>query len=111
VRLFPSALSSPHFLHRLHRALTVAGTAKSKKQRRRAAKKKRQLQEKLLAAGDLEALAPKIPLQKQTIDLPGAPGGTAEESVLAEAKRRELRQAMRTERKLKIKENNFLGSM
>ena len=64
-----------------------------------------------MAAGNLEALAPKIPLQRQTIDLPGTKGGGAEESVLAEAKRHELRQAMRTERKRKIKENNFLGGM
>jgi len=64
-----------------------------------------------MAAGNLEALAPKIPLQQQTINLPGAEGGSAEDAVLAEAKRRELRQALRRERKAKIKENNFLGSM
>lgn len=89
--------------------------AKSKKQRRLAAKKKQQHEAKLLASGDVEALAPKIPLQQQSINLPdgqgeGEPGGV-EGSVLAAQKREELRRAMRRERKVKIKEVNYLKTL
>lgn len=85
--------------------------AKSKKQRRLAAKRQRTLESQLLAAGDLEALAPKIPLQHQSINLPGSTEGTVEDNLVALQKREELRKAMRKERKAKIKEANYLKSM
>jgi large subunit ribosomal protein L54 len=64
-----------------------------------------------MAEGNIEALAPKIPLQQQSINLPGKQGGTVEESLFASGKREELRKAMRKERKSKIKESNYLKSM
>ncbi|KLU84151.1 hypothetical protein MAPG_03196 [Magnaporthiopsis poae ATCC 64411] len=85
--------------------------SKSKKQRRAAAKRQRLLEAKILASGDLSALAPKIPLQQQSINLPGGEDGTTESAVFAAEKREELRQAMRRERKAKIKESNYLKSM
>ncbi|KAI0400467.1 mitochondrial ribosomal protein L37-domain-containing protein [Xylaria palmicola] len=85
--------------------------SKSKKQRRLAAKKQRALEAKLLAEGNLEALAPKIPLQHQTVNLPANDDGTPEGAVDAAAAREELRRAMRRERKAKIKETNYLKSM
>ncbi|KAL8387697.1 hypothetical protein RB595_009731 [Gaeumannomyces hyphopodioides] len=85
--------------------------SKSKKQRRAAAKRQRLLEAKILASGDLSALAPKIPLQQQSINLPGGEDGTTESAVRAAEKREELRQAMRRERKAKIKESNYLKSM
>ncbi|EJT73390.1 hypothetical protein GGTG_10231 [Gaeumannomyces tritici R3-111a-1] len=85
--------------------------SKSKKQRRAAAKRQRLLEAKMLASGDLSALAPKIPLQQQSINLPGGEDGSVEGAVLAAEKREELRQAMRRERKAKIKESNYLKSM
>jgi large subunit ribosomal protein L54 len=62
-------------------------------------------------SGDQEALAPKIPITKQSIDLPANEEGTTEGAFQAEEKRRELRRAMRVERRASIKERNFLGSM
>lgn len=59
----------------------------------------------------MEALAPKIPLQQQSINLPGEEGGDVEHNLFAASKREELRQAMRQERKAKIKETNYLKSM
>lgn len=91
--------------------LLIPPAAKSKKQRRIAAKRQRTIEAKLIASGDLEALAPKIPLQHQSINLPGSPDGTLEENVEAIKKREELRKAMRKERKAKIKETNYLKSM
>lgn len=85
--------------------------SKSKKQRRMAAKRQRALEEKLLAEGNLEALAPKIPLQHQSINMPANEAGTAEGAVAAAKAREELRRAMRRERKAKIKESNYLKSM
>ena len=86
--------------------------AKSKKQRRAAAKKRRQLEAELLASGNLEALAPKVPLQQQSITLPGGDeAGGVEAAVHAAEKRDELRRAMTNERKGKIKEANYLRSM
>lgn len=85
--------------------------AKSAKQRRIAAKRQRTYEAKLIASGNLEALAPKIPLQHQSINLPGAPDGTLEENVEAIKKREELRKAMRKERRATIKEANYLKSM
>ncbi|TPX16756.1 uncharacterized protein E0L32_003697 [Thyridium curvatum] len=85
--------------------------SKSRKQRRLAAKRQRQLEAKLLASGDIEALAPKIPLQQQSINLPGGENNSVENAVFAADKREELRKAMRKERKSKIKETNYLKSM
>ncbi|KAI1279105.1 mitochondrial ribosomal protein L37-domain-containing protein [Xylaria sp. FL0933] len=85
--------------------------SKSKKQRRLAAKRQRALEARLLAEGNLEALAPKIPLQHQTINLPANESGTIEGAIAAVDAREELRRAMRRERKAKIKESNYLKSM
>ncbi|KAK8027316.1 hypothetical protein PG991_004372 [Apiospora marii] len=85
--------------------------SKSKKQRRLAAKRQRALEARLMAEGNLEALAPKIPLQQQSINMPGNEDGTPEGAVAAAAAREDLRKAMRKERKAKIKESNYLKSM
>lgn len=65
----------------------------------------------MLASGNIEALAPKIPLQQQSINLPGSPEGGVEDAMLAVEKREELRKAMRKERRANIKEANYLKSM
>ncbi|KAL2178745.1 mitochondrial 54S ribosomal protein mL54 [Thermothelomyces heterothallicus CBS 202.75] len=85
--------------------------SKSKKQRRLALKRQRQQEARILASGDLEALVPKIPLQKQTINLPAAEPGNVAQAVEAVDKREELRKAMRKERRAKIKESNYLKAM
>ncbi|KAI0175707.1 mitochondrial ribosomal protein L37-domain-containing protein [Hypoxylon sp. FL1284] len=85
--------------------------SKSKKQRRLAAKRQRQLEARLLAEGNLEALAPKIPLQQQSINLPANEEGTLEGALAARQAREDLRKAMRKERKANIKESNYLKSM
>ncbi|WYZ34889.1 hypothetical protein EsH8_I_001165 [Colletotrichum jinshuiense] len=85
--------------------------SKSKKQRKAAAKRQKVLEAKLLASGDVEALAPKVPLPQQSINLPGEKGGDVEHNLHAATKRDELRKAMRKERKAKIKETNYLKSM
>ncbi|KAM4059737.1 mitochondrial ribosomal protein [Hirsutella rhossiliensis] len=85
--------------------------SKSKKQRRLAAKQQKDREAKLLASGNLDALAPKIPLQHQSINLPGEEGGSVEENIAAADKREDLKKAMRQERKAKIKESNYLKSM
>ncbi|KAK2065091.1 hypothetical protein LY76DRAFT_631442 [Colletotrichum caudatum] len=85
--------------------------SKSKKQRKAAAKRQKALEVKLMAEGDLEALAPKVPLPQQSINLPGEKGGDVEHNLHAATKRDELRKAMRHERKAKIKESNYLKSM
>lgn len=77
--------------------------AKSKKQRQRAAKALRRQQ--LL---NPEALAPKIPLYEQSIDLP-AGDGTLGGALEAREARGELNKAMRDKRRKKIKEDNFLS--
>ncbi len=74
-------------------------------------KRQRKLEAKLLESGDIEALAPKIPLQHQTINLPGSEGAGVEDALLAAEKREELRRAMRKDRRAKIKEANYLKSM
>lgn len=74
-------------------------------------KRARAQEAKLLASGDLEALAPKIPLQKQSVNLPGAVNAGVADAVVADEKREELRKAMRKERKAKIKESNYLKAM
>ncbi|KAI0136560.1 mitochondrial ribosomal protein L37-domain-containing protein [Xylariales sp. AK1849] len=85
--------------------------SKSKKQRRLAAKRQRALEARLLAEGNIEALAPKIPLQQQSINMPANEEGTPEGALAAVAAREQLRQAMRKERRAKIKESNYLKSM
>ncbi|KAL2017562.1 hypothetical protein VTK56DRAFT_1996 [Thermocarpiscus australiensis] len=85
--------------------------SKSKKQRRLALKRQRQQEARLLASGDLEALAPKIPLQKQSVNLPGDRADDLQSAVEAFESREELRKAMRKERRAKIKESNYLKAM
>lgn len=85
--------------------------SKSKKQRRLAAKRQRTMEARLLAEGNLEALAPKIPLQHQSINLPANEEGTTVGAVAAQQAREDLRKAMRKERRAKIKESNYLKSM
>ncbi|KAL0938838.1 mitochondrial 54S ribosomal protein mL54 [Colletotrichum truncatum] len=85
--------------------------SKSKKQRKAAAKRQKALEAKLLASGDVEALAPKVPLPQQSINLPGEKGGDVDHNLHALSKRDDLRKAMRKERKAKIKETNYLKSM
>jgi large subunit ribosomal protein L54 len=65
----------------------------------------------LLASGDLEALVPKVPLQRQSVNLPAADPGKLDEAVAAVEKREELRRAMRKERRAGIKESNYLKAM
>ncbi|TKA82622.1 hypothetical protein B0A55_01362 [Friedmanniomyces simplex] len=79
--------------------------AKSKKQRQKAAKALRKTQ--LL---NPEALVPKVPLYEQSVDLP-AGDGTLEGAMEAGEARRALNQAMRDQRRKKIKEDNFLRGM
>jgi large subunit ribosomal protein L54 len=79
--------------------------------RKLAAKRQKALEAKLLAEGNLEALAPKIPLQHQSINLPGEENASVESNFEAAKARDELRRAMRKERKAKIKESNYLKSM
>lgn len=84
-----------------------------------ALRRQRDLEAKVLATGDLAALAPKIPLQHQSVNLPVGVGADAqsdlsldlENSLMAAEKRKELRVAMRKERRAKIKESNYLRSM
>ncbi|KEZ44215.1 hypothetical protein SAPIO_CDS3149 [Scedosporium apiospermum] len=85
--------------------------SKSKKQRRLAAKKQRQLEARILATGDVEALAPKIPLQHQTLNLAHGGEGALSDVLKSSSKRAELQKAMRRERKSQIKEANYLKSM
>lgn len=79
--------------------------AKSKRVRQRAAKALRKQQ--LL---NPEALAPKIPMYEQSIDLP-AGDGTLDGAIEAGEVRGELTKSMRDMRRKKIKEHNFLKAM
>ncbi|TVY54876.1 54S ribosomal protein L37, mitochondrial [Lachnellula cervina] len=97
-----------HVLDVKEKAGTVVDEAgdefsKSKKLRRKAAKRQRKLEAKLLASGDVSALTPKVPITKQSVDLPSGEKGMGERS--------ELKKAMRQERRAKIKENNYLKGM
>lgn len=56
-------------------------------------------------------MAPKVPLQLQTIDLPGNEDSSVKGALEAVEKREELTKAMRGERRAKIKERNFLKGM
>lgn len=84
--------------------------SKSKKQRRVAAKRQRMLESRL-ANGGADALAPKIPIQQQSINLPYNAQGTVSGELEAAETRDEIRKAMRAERRANIKESNFLKSM
>ncbi|KAJ2905359.1 hypothetical protein MKZ38_005658 [Zalerion maritima] len=85
--------------------------SKSKKERRAALRRKRVEEQRILQSGDLSALEPKIPVTKQTINMPANEKNTAEGAIEAFEKREELRFAMRRDRKAKIKETNYLKSM
>jgi large subunit ribosomal protein L54 len=85
--------------------------AKSKKLRRAAAKRQRKLEAKMLASGDMSALQPKVPLTQQSIDLPANEEGTLEGALEAEGKRGEVKEALREERRRRIKETNYLKSV
>lgn len=76
-----------------------------------AAKRQRKLEEKLIASGNAAMLEPKVPLQQQTIDLKSNEEGTVQGALGAVKERENLRKAMRSERRAKIKEANFLKSM
>lgn len=52
-----------------------------------------------------------MPLQHQSINLPGEENGSVEHNIQAAEARDALRKAMRKERKAKIKESNYLKSM
>lgn len=73
--------------------------------RQRAAKALRRQQ-----ALNPEALAPKIPMYEQSIDLPGG-DGTLQGALEAGEARGELTSSMRDMRRKKIKEQNFLKAM
>ncbi|KAH8737074.1 mitochondrial ribosomal protein L37-domain-containing protein [Ilyonectria robusta] len=85
--------------------------SKSKKQRKLAAKRQKTMEAQALASGNLDALAPKIPLQHQSVNITGDENSTVEHNIEAAQKREELKKAMRKERKAKIKEANYLKSM
>ncbi|KXX80104.1 hypothetical protein MMYC01_202860 [Madurella mycetomatis] len=85
--------------------------SKSKKQRRLALKRQRQQEERILASGNLEALAPKIPLHKQSVNLTAAEAGDVQQAIAAVDERETLRKAMRKDRKANIKESNYLKGM
>lgn len=85
--------------------------SKSKKKRKAALRKKRAMEAELMAEGNLEALAPKVPIPEQSVNLPGREGGSLEENLEALKARDQLTRAMRIDRKAKIKERNFLKSM
>ena len=79
-------------------------TAKSKGQRRLAARAAR------AARANPVVQVPKVPLEQQSIDLPGG-DGSLEGAMAAARAREEVREAMRTSRRKGIKEGNFLKTM
>ena len=84
----------------------IAGcAAKSKKQRRAAARAAAKA-----AKADPSSRMPKVPLEQQSIDLPGG-DGSLESSVEASQARSQLTEAMRRARRKSIKEGNFLKGM
>ncbi|KAG8626398.1 hypothetical protein KVT40_005343 [Elsinoe batatas] len=88
--------------------------AKSAKQRRKAAKALRKREAALAASG--ESLAPPVPIEEQSVDLPvGDSLGTSEAAVQlnieATSARQDVTKALRKKRRAKIKEMNFLKSM
>lgn len=89
--------------------LTTSCAAKSKKLRRKAAKKQRKLEALKEASGNFQEI--KVSMTQQSIDLPSNEDGTLAGATDAEEARRELRVAMRNERRKKIKEKNYLRSV
>jgi len=65
----------------------------------------------MLASGDTSALQSKIPITQQSTDLPSNEEGTMEGALEAEETRKELRAALREQRRKKIKEANYLKSV
>lgn len=96
-------------LYKIPVLLIKSSLAKSKKVRRKVAKAARKAEEKVRLSGII--IEPKIPITKQSIDLPSNETGTAEGALEAERTRGELRSGMRRERRSNIKEKNFLKSM
>ena len=107
--LFPNSDNSLIPIFSSTEANESTSIAKSKKLRRKAAKRQRKLEARLEAIG--QAPAPKIPITRQTIDLPSNEEGNAEGALEAERVREGLRGAMRQERRKGIKEANFLKGM
>jgi large subunit ribosomal protein L54 len=85
--------------------------SKSKKERKLAIKKARLREELAIASGNLDALAPKIPLQHQSVNLPGDERGSIADAVHASQVRERLRRAMRKERMVQIREKNYLSTI
>ncbi|PNS18540.1 54S ribosomal protein L37, mitochondrial [Sphaceloma murrayae] len=88
--------------------------AKSAKQRRKAAKALRKKEMAMAASG--KSLAPAVPLEEQSIDLPagdslGASPRAVEVNLQASAVRQDVTKALRKKRRAKIKEMNFLKGM
>ncbi|KAI0998341.1 hypothetical protein K3495_g9855 [Podosphaera aphanis] len=83
--------------------------AKSKKLRRKAAKRQRKMEALRAASGELYNV--KVPLTQQSIDLPSNKEDTIEGAIEAVQSRKELRAALRSERRKGIKERNYLNSV
>lgn len=65
----------------------------------------------MLLSGNTEALMPKVPITKQSIDLPSNEEGTEKGAMKAVEGREEIRTALRKERRKDIKQANYLKSM
>lgn len=65
----------------------------------------------MLLSGNIEALAPKVPITKQSIDLPSNEENTTVGALKAVGSREEIRKALRNERRKDIKQKNYLKSM
>lgn len=59
----------------------------------------------------MSALAPKIPITQQSVDLPANAEGSVQGALEAERVREDLTAALRKERRKGIKNSNFLKSM
>jgi large subunit ribosomal protein L54 len=64
-----------------------------------------------MASGNLDALAPKIPVTQQSVDLPANAEGSVQGALEAERVREDLTAAMRRERRKEIKGANYLKSV
>jgi large subunit ribosomal protein L54 len=65
----------------------------------------------MLLSGNMDALTPKVPITRQSIDLPANEQGTTRGALEAVDGREEVRKAMRRERRKDIKQGNYLKSM
>lgn len=83
----------------------ISPAAKSKKQRRLASKAARALKTGTIGTSHVV----RVPLEEQSIDLPAGMGEG--ETMRAQEAREELNWAMRTARRRRIKESNFLRGM